>query len=76
MESVLSRGERVRGNDGFTSSKSMCCTWTVSMVEVGVVGDWVSPRVSNPDVFAKIAVFESFKRSDVGLNGPSGGDVE
>ena len=66
----------MRGKDGFTSSKSMCWTWTVSMAEVGVVGDLVSPTVSNPDGLAKIAVFESFKRSEVGLSTPGGGDVE
>ena len=66
----------MRGKDGFTSSKSICSTCTVSMPEVEVVGDWVSPKVSSPDVFVKIAVFESFERSDIGLNAPGGGDVE
>ena len=46
------------------------------MPEVGVVGDWLSPTVSNPDDLPCIAVFESFKRSDVGLSAPGSGDVE
>jgi hypothetical protein len=54
----------------------MCSTWTVSVPEVGLVGDWISPRVSDPDVFAKIAVFESFDRRDIGLSAPGGGDIE
>lgn len=66
----------MRGKDGFISSKSMCWTWTVSVPEVEVVGDWISPGFSSPDVFARIAVFESFERSDVGLSAPGGGDVE
>ena len=65
----------MQGKDGFTSSKSMCWTWTVSMPEVGVVGDWISSRVSSPDVFA-VAVFENFERSDVDFSAPGGGDVE
>jgi hypothetical protein len=46
------------------------------MPEVGVVGDWISSEVSNPDVFTKIAVFESFERNDIGLSAPGGGDIE
>jgi len=46
------------------------------MPEFGVVGDWFSPTVSNPDGLPNIAVFESFKRSDVGLSTPGGGDIE
>ena len=46
------------------------------MPEVGVVGDWLSPTVSNPDGLPIIVVFESFKRSDVGLSTPGVGDVE
>lgn len=48
----------------------------VSKPEVGVVGDRASPTASSPDVLARIADFESFKRSDVGLNAPGDGDVE
>jgi len=46
------------------------------MPKVGVVGDWISSRVSNPDVFARIAVFEIFERSDIDLVALGGGDVE
>ena len=66
----------MRGKEGFTSSKSMCWTWTVSVPEMGMIGDWISLRVSNPDVLARMAVLESFERSDVGLSAPGGGDVE
>ena len=41
-----------------------------------MIGDWISLRVSNPDVLARMAVLESFERSDVGLSAPGGGDVE
>ena len=46
------------------------------MVEVGLIGDWISPKLSNPDVFAMIAVFESFDLSDAFLSAPGDGDVE
>ena len=74
-ESRLDLGE-VRRKEGFTSSKSMRWTWTVSVPEVGLVGDWISLKVSNPDVFAMITPFESFDRSDTCFSTPGGGDVE
>ena len=46
------------------------------MPEVGLVGDWISLEVSNPDVFVVIIVLESFDRSDTCLSAPGGGDVE